>query len=270
MNDEADKGVRLNRFLASCGVGSRRACDALIQEGRVEVNGKITVDLATRILPGDRVKFDGKMVKGQTPLTVVLNKPKKFLCTRDDPQGRDTIYQLLPKTFAKLHYIGRLDYDSTGLILLTSDGDLTERLAHPRFHVEKEYEVLLDRTFDPASIPTLLEGLQFPEGLAKAESIQIEAKRRLRVILTQGYNRQIRRMFSKLGYKVTRLERVRIGSLVMPLLGVGEYHILTHREIEAAGMNPGPVKKRRPRGGGSGATGGDPANPRGGDTGSDQ
>jgi len=248
MKEEADKGVRLNRFLASCGVASRRACDTLILEGRVELNGKITVDLASRVFPGDHVKFEGKMLRGQTPLTIVLNKPKKFLCTKNDPEGRDTIYQLLPKTFSKLHYVGRLDYDSSGLILLTSDGDFTERLTHPRYHVEKEYEVLLDHAFGPEYIPTLLEGFQFPEGLAKAEAVAIETKRRLRVILTQGYNRQIRRMFSKIGYKVERLERVRIGSLVMPELSTGEYHILTHREIEAACVNPQNVKRtRRPK-----------------------
>jgi pseudouridine synthase len=251
MKEEADKGVRLNRFLASCGVASRRACDTLILEGRVELNGKITVDLASRVFPGDHVKFDGKMLRGQAPLTVVLNKPKKFICTKVDPEGRDTIYQLLPKTFSKLHYVGRLDYDSAGLILLTSDGDLTERLTHPRFHVEKEYEVLLDHAFGPEYIPTLLEGFQFPEGLAKIEAVAIETKRRLRVILTQGYNRQIRRMFSKIGYKVERLERVRIGSLVMPELSTGEYHILTHREIDAACVNPLNVKRtRRPKGDG--------------------
>ena len=248
MKEEADKGVRLNRFLASCGVASRRSCDTLILEGRVELNGKITVDLASRVFPGDHVKFDGKMLRGQAPLTVVLNKPKKFLCTKADPEGRDTIYQLLPKTFSKLHYVGRLDYDSAGLILLTSDGDLTERLTHPRYHVEKEYEVTLDHAFGPEYIPTLLEGFQFTEGHAKAEAVAIETKRRLRVILTQGYNRQIRRMFSKIGYKVERLERVRIGSLVMPELSTGEYHILTHREIEAACVNPQNVKRsRRPR-----------------------
>jgi 23S rRNA pseudouridine2605 synthase len=249
MKEEEEKGVRLNRYLASCGVASRRACDALILEGRVELNGKITVDLASRVFPGDHVKFDGKMLRGQTPLSIVLNKPKKFLCTKNDPEGRDTIYQLLPKTFSKLHYVGRLDYDSSGLILLTSDGELTERLAHPRYHVEKEYEVLLDHAFAPEYIPTLLEGFQFPEGLAKAEAVAIETKRRLRVILTQGYNRQIRRMFSKIGYKVARLERIRIGSLVMPELSTGEYHILTHREIEAACVNPQNMKRsRRPRG----------------------
>jgi len=238
MSTPADKGVRLNRYLASCGVGSRRACDEFIVAGRVDVNGKITVDLSTRIEPGDHVKFDGKIVREQSPLTLVLNKPRKFICTKDDPQGRETIYTLLPKTFSTLHYVGRLDYDSSGLILMTSSGELTERLTHPRYHVEKEYAVHLDSPFDPAATASLLEGIVFAEGLAKAERVWMEGRRRLRVVLTQGYNRQIRRMFSKLGYKVDRLERVRIGSLTMPFLSTGEYHILTHREINAACVNP--------------------------------
>lgn len=244
MDSPADKGVRLNRFLASCGIGSRRACDLLIQEGRVELNGKITIDLASRVMPDDHVKFDGKLLKERAPLSLVLNKPRKYICTRSDPQGRDTIYELLPKSFAKLHYVGRLDYDSSGLLLLTSSGELTERLTHPRFHVEKEYAVQLDRPFDPEDTPKLLDGIHISEGLAVAERVEIDSKRRLRVVLTQGFNRQIRRMFSKLGYKVARLERFRIGSLEMPNLGAGEYHILSPKEIDLAGTNPGPGKKR--------------------------
>lgn len=238
MDAPADKGVRLNRYLASCGVASRRGCDELITQGRVEVNGVVTVDLGTRVLPGDHVRFDGKLLREQAPLTLVLNKPRKYICTKSDPEGRDTIYSLLPKTFAKLNYVGRLDYDSSGLILMTSSGELTEQLTHPRFHVEKEYAVQLDRSFDPESIPRLLEGFPFTEGLARAESVVPESKRRVRVVLTQGYNRQIRRMFSKLGYKVVRLERVRIGNLIMPFLEPGEYHILSPREIAEASRNP--------------------------------
>jgi 23S rRNA pseudouridine2605 synthase len=238
MTTPADKGVRLNRYLASCGVSSRRACDDLIREGHVEINGKIITDLSSRVLPGDHVKFDGKIIREQSPLTLVLNKPRKFICTKDDPQGRETIFELLPKKFSTLNYVGRLDYESSGLILMTSSGDLIEKLTHPRFHVEKEYAVHLDHPFDPELTPKLLEGIHLVEGLAKAESVKFETKRRLSMVLTQGYNRQIRRMFSKLGYKVKSLERVRIGQLTMPALSTGEYHILNHREIEAASTNP--------------------------------
>lgn len=234
----ADKGVRLNRFLASCGVASRRGAEELIQQGRVEVNGRIVIDLATRVLPKDHVRLDGKLLKTQSDLTVVLNKPKGYLCTKSDPEGRKLIYELLPAKFGKLNYVGRLDYQSTGLILLTSSGELTEQLTHPRYHVEKEYEVTVERPFHSELIPKLLEGIHISEGLAKAESVKFETKRRLRVVLTQGYNRQIRRMFSKLGYKVKALERIRIGTLTLPGLSTGEYKILNHKEIEAASRNP--------------------------------
>lgn len=248
MDDTADKGVRLNRYLASCGVGSRRACDELIQQGRVEINGEIVTSLASRVLPDDHVRFDGKLLRSQGPLTVLFNKPRGCLCTRDDPQGRETIYDHLPRNFAKLHYVGRLDYDSSGLLLLTSSGDLTERLTHPRYHVEKEYEVLVDHAFEPELVPALLEGFPFPEGHARMESVQIEGRRRLRIILTQGFNRQIRRMLSKVGYKVVRLDRVRIGGIVDELLAPGEHRVLNHREIEAAGSNPPPKRRgRKPR-----------------------
>jgi len=238
MQTPADKGVRLNRFLASCGIGSRRGCEELIQQGRVEVNGRIVLDLATRVQPTDHVKYEGKLLRTQSDLTIVLNKPKGFLCTKSDPEGRKLIYELLPAKFRTLNYVGRLDYQSTGLILLTSSGELTEQLTHPRFHVEKEYEVTLERPFHAELIPKMLEGLHFTEGLAKAESVKFDSRKRLHVVLTQGYNRQIRRMFSRLGFKVRALERFRIGDLTLSDLSTGEFKILTHREIAAASRNP--------------------------------
>lgn len=234
MGSTTGKDVRLNKFLASCGVGSRRGCEAFIREGRVEINGEITLALSARVGPNDHVRFDGKLLRSQNDLTIVLNKPKGYLCTRNDPQGRKTIYELLPRKFSSLNYVGRLDLDSCGLLLLTSSGELTEQLTHPRFHVEKEYEVQLDRSFDGEKTERLLEGIHLSEGLAKAESVTFDSRRRLRVVLTQGYNRQIRRMFSKLNYKVKRLERVRIGKLTMPVLSTGDFQVLNHREIEAA------------------------------------
>lgn len=238
MGSPADKGVRLNKFLASCGVGSRRGCEEFIREGRVEVNGEIVLDLSTRVLDSDHVRCDGRLLRSQSDLTVVLHKPKGYLCTKHDPQGRKTIYELLPPKFASLNYVGRLDLDSCGLLLLTSSGELTEKLTHPRYHIEKEYEVQLDRPFEGELTQKLLDGIHIAEGLAKADSVVFESRRRIRVVLTQGYNRQIRRMFSKLGYRVRRLERIRIGQLVMPVLSTGEYQILNPRDIESACSRP--------------------------------
>jgi len=238
MKTAPGKGVRLNRFLASCGVASRRGSEAFITQGRVEINGRIVTDLGTRVLPSDHVKFDNKLLRTASDLTILLNKPKGFLCTRDDPDGRPTIYQLLPGKFRQIHYVGRLDYQSEGLLILTSAGELTEKLTHPRNHIEKEYEVQLDRPFDPELTGRLLKGVHLDEGLARAELVAVESRRRLRVVLTQGYNRQIRRMFAKLNYKVRKLERIRIGSLMPNDLSTGEYRVLGRGEIQLASTNP--------------------------------
>lgn len=234
MGRPADKGIRLNRYLADAGLGSRRGVEQLIREGRVEINGEVVLDLSAKVAEDDHVKCDGKLLRRRDALTLVLNKPVGYLCTRKDPQGRKTIYELLPHAFQKLNYVGRLDYQSGGLIVLTTSGELTEKLTHPRFHVEKEYLVKIDRPFDGHDTEKLLSGIHLAEGLARAESVHFETRRRLRIVLTQGYNRQIRRMLAKLGYRVERLERVRIGKLTMPALSTGDYSILSPREIELA------------------------------------
>ncbi len=234
MASPAEKGVRLNRFLASCGTASRRKSEAFILEGRVEINGDIITDLGARVREDDHVKFDGRLLRKKSDLTLVLNKPVGYICTRDDPEGRNTIYNLLPNKFSSLHYVGRLDFNSSGLLLVTSSGELTEQLTHPRYHVEKEYEVVLDRMFHVEDTQRLLDGIYFQEGLAKAESVKFDSRKRLRMVLKQGFNRQIRRMFSKLDYKVKRLERIRIGQFTAPDLSTGDFRLLSRREIEAA------------------------------------
>ena len=175
---------------------------------------------------------------------VLLNKPKGYLCTREDPGGRRTLYELLPAKFASLSYVGRLDLESRGLILLTNSGALNETLTHPRHQVQKEYVVTLDRPIEPEAIPRLLEGIRLAEGLARAESVKNHGKKKLTVVLGQGYNRQIRRMFAKLGHKVRDLERVRIGTLTMPDLPAGEYKVLDAKEIARACQNPPPPKAK--------------------------
>ena len=200
--------------------------------------GKSSPPLAAGCCLGDHVKFDGKLLHVSEPLTILLNKPRSYLCTRDDPNGRPTIYDLLPKNFQHLNYVGRLDYQSEGLLILTNSGDLIETLTHPRHHIEKEYLVQLDRPFNQEHIRNLLDGFHFSEGLARAHLVAVESKKRVLVVLTQGYNRQIRRMFAKLEYKVKRLERFRIGSLVDNKLAPGDYRVIGKREIGLATGNP--------------------------------
>ncbi|MDF1814656.1 MAG: pseudouridine synthase [Verrucomicrobiales bacterium] len=242
MSGTPSEGVRLNKFLASCGLGSRRGCEDFIKQGLIEINGQVVTSLGARVLPNDHVRYDGKLLRQESELTLLFNKPEGFLCTRHDPQGRKTIYDILPVKFGKLNYIGRLDYNSSGLILLTNSGELNEKLTHPRYHIEKEYHVQLNRVFDPALKDRLLEGFRFDEGHAKADEVEIVGRKRLNLVLTQGFNRQIRRMFSKLDYKVKKLERFRIGSLVDYDLEIGKFRVMDHRMLQAASKNPGKDK----------------------------
>src|SRR5262249_32000331 len=150
---------RLNRYLAAAGVASRRTCDDLIATGRVTVNGKVCTDFSVQPAPGDHVKVDGKLVHQEPTTTIALNKPAGFVSTRSDPHARDTIFDLLPKNFSRLFNVGRLDARSEGLLILTNDGDLAQRLTHPRFKVDKEYEVILDRKWDPAHASKMFRGI---------------------------------------------------------------------------------------------------------------
>lgn len=240
-----EPGVRLNRFLASCGLGSRRSAEKLIQEGRIEINGRVILDLSTRVLPDDFVRCDGRVVRAEKEITILLNKPKGLLCTRHDPEGRKTIYDILPPTFRTLSYIGRLDSESHGLLMLTNSGSLNETLSHPRHEVQKEYHVTLHRAFEPEQTRMLLEGIRLSEGLAKADSVHFFTRKRLSMILSQGLNRQIRRMFAKLDYKVRDLQRVRIGGLTAPDLSDGGHRVLNAHDIELASHNPVPTKKKQ-------------------------
>lgn len=225
--------MRLNRYLALCGMGSRRACEQIILDGGVFLNGRPVNDLATRVQPEDTVRARGREVRPAAARFIVLHKPAGCLSSRVSQGGRPTIYDFLPGDAAALAHVGRLDAGSEGLLLLTNDGKLAQALTHPSRHVEKEYEVILDRTFDAQLIPKLLKGVYLEEGRAKAAHVRVEAPNKLRVVLTQGINRQIRRMFAALGYKVKRLTRVRLGSLRLGRLARGAWRELTAREVEA-------------------------------------
>lgn len=223
--------MRLNRYLALAGLGSRRACEVLIANGEVEINGHIVVNLATQVKPSDEVSVNGKPVGVSRLQTIVLHKPPGVFCTRNDPQGRPTVYKLVAPQHKKLHYVGRLDADSEGLLVMTNDGDLTQQLTHPSHKVEKEYIVTVDRPCRSERIAELLAGIKLEEGLAKAEAIHVISPRRMVMVLQQGMNRQIRRMFEHMDYKVERLIRVRIGNLVLPDLKMGKWRVLEPREI---------------------------------------
>lgn len=224
--------MRLNRFLAAAGRGSRRHCDELIAGGRVTINGRICTDFSVHPGPGDHVKVDGKLVHVAPSISIMLHKPVGFVSTRTDPHAEKTVFDLLPAKFSRLFNIGRLDAKTEGLLLLTNDGDLALRLTHPRYKVEKEYEVTLDRPWDPALAPKLLRGIILDGQRAKIARLNCISPTRLRVVLRQGLNRQIRRMFEAIGYRVKNLIRLRIANLRLGDLPRGHWRALTKRDLK--------------------------------------
>lgn len=223
--------MRLNRFLASAGLGSRRGVEALITSGEVRINGRVVTDLATKVAPGDAVKVGNRLLHSEQALTAVLNKPRGVVCTASDEHDRRTIFDLLPQNWPRVHHVGRLDKDSEGLLIVTNDGDLSLALTHPRYKVEKEYEVLLDKPFDPKDRQRLLRGFHIIGGRAKCERVEQLGERHLRLTLAQGIKRQIRLMLYELGYEVERLVRTRLGPLRIGEMRPGEWRLLTGKEI---------------------------------------
>ena len=225
--------MRLNRFLAAAGFGSRRKCDELIATGRVRINGQVCTDFSAQPGPDDHVKVDGKLVHTERAITIALHKPAGFVSTRADPHARDTIFDLLPPKFSHLFNVGRLDAQTEGLLLLTNDGDLSQKLTHPRYKVEKEYEATLDKPWEPALAAKLLRGVFLDGRRAKIERLKSLTPTRLRLVLRQGLNRQIRRMFYAIGYDVEKLVRVRIGNLRLGDLPRGDWRALAKSELDS-------------------------------------
>jgi 23S rRNA pseudouridine2605 synthase len=234
--------MRLNRYLASAGLGSRRSVETLIRDGRVRINGQVVTDLGTQINPQDVVKVGSRVVTPQETIHAVLYKPRGFVCTASDEKQRRTIFDLLPTDWPRVYHVGRLDLESEGLLLVTNDGDLSLALTHPRFKLEKEYEVTLDKPFDLAHSGKLLRGFHIEGGRAKMESVQITGPNRLRVILTQGLKRQIRLMLYDCGYEVESLCRTRIGTVRIEKLRPGMWRMLSPKDVTLlkAGHSPKP------------------------------
>ena len=216
-------GIRLQKFLAAAGVGSRRHCEELIVAGRVRVDGIVVAQLGARVDPErQKVELDGRPVRAEPHRTYLADKPRGILCTSFDPEGRPTIVEWAAQMGAdprlRLYTIGRLDYDSEGLILLTNDGALAQAFAHPRHHVEKEYRAWTDRLATREQLDAMLEGVEENGEILRALDVVPEASRpgrppTLRIVLGEGRNRHIRRMFETIGLRVRRLRRIRIGAL---------------------------------------------------------
>ncbi len=234
-----DSSIRLNRFLASCGAGSRRACDQLIAEGRVRVDGKPVSSQGMRVVPfRNRVTLDGRELRPESTRVLMVHKPRNVLCTVEDPEGRKTILDLLPETWRdlRLYPVGRLDRNSEGLILVTNDGDLAHRLTHPRHHVEKEYLVWLREELNEAQGNAMLDGVRDEGEFLRALSIQpVETQGRFfcySMILGEGRNRHIRRMCAAVEAEVARIKRIRMAGLDVKDLAVGGTREIAGRELE--------------------------------------
>lgn len=237
--------IRLNRFLAQAGLGSRRAVETLILQGLIAVNGQITRSLATQIHPTDTVTYRGRPLTPARPIYAILHKPKGYTCTASPQHAEKTIYQLLPRHWPRTFYVGRLDKQSEGLLLITNDGAWAHTLTHPRYKIPKIYHVTLDRPYDPTHTKKLTHGFPIPGGYAQCQHVQPLSPRTLRITLTQGLNRQIRHMLYRLGYEVERLIRVQFGPITLKGLPKGHYRLLTPKEIHALSKAPekNPTKK---------------------------
>jgi 23S rRNA pseudouridine2605 synthase len=230
------EAIRLQRYLAMAGSDSRRHCEEFILTGRVTVDGRTITELGFRVVPGHNdVRLDGERVRLERKIWYLLNKPVGYLCTNSDPGGRPRVIDLFPRGRERLFTVGRLDEHSQGLLLVTNDGELSHKLAHPRFRVRKIYQVQV------AGIPTreildqLKRGLYFAEGRFKVADARLVRTRGssaiLEIELLEGQNREIRRLLAKMGHKVQRLERVALGTLTLGDLPVGHYRQLAADEI---------------------------------------
>lgn len=238
-HDDGPDGVRLQKLLSTAGVASRRASEQLIVEGRVSVNGEVVRTLGARATTSDDIRVDGRRVRmGVAPRYILLFKPRGYVTTRHDPEGRPTVLDLLDRRIGYVYPVGRLDYDSEGLLLLTSDGDLAERLMHPRHEVPKVYEAIVIGTPDPVALDKLRAGV-FIDGqrtspadvVAEATIRGMRPTTRLTITLREGRNRQVRKMCQVVGLPVRDLRRVRIGSLGIGQMRPGDYRELTPAEI---------------------------------------
>ncbi len=224
--------MRINRYLALCGFGSRRAVEDLIRGGAVSVAGEITYELGRQIAEGEKVTVLGKPARPPSEHEyVMLNKPKGYLCSASDPYDRPTIYRLLPVTCKKLHYVGRLDFNSRGLILLTNDGGLTHSLLHPSREVPRTYKVYTRKRLAEKDAKTLLHGVDIGfDEKARAVSIR-HVEDHFEIVLQEGKNREIRRMMAAIGYRVVDLQRIRFGALELGDLPEGGHRRLAASEV---------------------------------------
>lgn len=225
--------MRLNRFIAKSGLCSRRKADTFIKEGEVTIGGKKVFESFIDVSDTDTVKVRGKIIQIKDLKYLLLNKPKGVTTTLSDKFASSKVSDLLPKKFGRLYPVGRLDKDSSGLVLLTNDGDLCYQLTHPKYQVEKEYLIELDKPLSPADCRKAKKGLRDEGDLLLVKDINSLKNLTCRVIVCEGKKRHLRRLFKALGFKVKELKRVRVGNLRLGKLASGKYEVMSREEIYA-------------------------------------
>ena len=229
------EGIRLQKYISRCGRASRREAEVLMLAGRVRVNGEFISELGTRIIPGrDTVQVDDDVLELTAVRWIAFHKPTGVLTTRRDPHGGLTIYDVLPEECSALRYVGRLDRQSEGLLILTNDGDVAHGIQHPSRQVERVYRVVVTGTLVRSECAALLRGVQLEDGVARVNSVQVlnkdEFSTTIEVVLTEGRKREVRRMMNAIGHGVLRLVRIRFGPVKLGELPVGEWRDLDESE----------------------------------------
>jgi len=243
-----DGTSRLNKYVANSGICSRREADDLIQAGLVSVNGVTITELGTKVNPGDVVKYNGETIRNEKHRYVLLNKPKDFITTTEDPEDRRTVMTLIEGACKERIYpVGRLDRNTTGVLLFTNDGDLAKKLTHPSYEIHKIYHVELDKNLKQTDLEKIREGLQLEDGFIKVDDIQYDAsfddKKQIGVEIHSGKNRIVRRIFESLDYSVIKLDRVIFAGLTKKDVPRGRYRLLTELEVSTLKMATSKVKK---------------------------
>jgi len=245
-----DGKIRLNRFLANAGICSRREADKLIESGVVSINNKVVTALGTKVEPTDVVHYGGQLLQNQKTQYVLLNKPKNYITTMDDPEERQTVMELVHRACKERIYpVGRLDRATSGLLLFTNDGHMTKRLTHPSSNVSKIYHVSLDKNVTQKDLIQLVDGVKLEDGPANADKafyLPNTTKSTISIELHSGRNRIIRRMMESLGYKVTKLDRVQFAGLTKKDIPRGRFRHLSEKEVgllmRVSGLNKQHVK----------------------------
>lgn len=236
-----DELIRLNKYIAGAGICSRREADEFIQAGLITVNGKLVSELGTKIRPGDEIRYNGERLKEERKVYILLNKPKDYITTLEDPHAKRTVLDLIRGACRERVYpVGRLDRNTTGVLLLTNDGELTKRLTHPRFEKRKVYQLELNKGLKPDDMERIAEGIMLEDGFIKADAISYnnpQDRKQIGIEIHSGRNRIVRRIFEQLGYEISKLDRVYFAGLTKRGLARGQWRFLTEKEIHLLKMN---------------------------------